>query len=130
MPEENGLRPIRPPQAAQPTIVVDKIPAKKGDSVYLLNPSEIDYAESMDGKVELYVQQAGYSCAGTLDELESKLARYGFYRCHRSYLVNMQKVREVVKWTRNSYALRLVGGEADIPLSKGRVEEMRSLYGF
>ena len=33
--------------------------------------------------------------------------RYGFFRCHRSYLVNMQKVQEVVRWTRNSYALRL-----------------------
>ncbi|MDR0435024.1 MAG: LytTR family transcriptional regulator DNA-binding domain-containing protein [Gracilibacteraceae bacterium] len=32
---------------------------------------------------------------------------YGFFRCHRSYIVNLQKVREIITWTRNSYGLIL-----------------------
>ena len=67
----------------------------------------------------------------TLEELESKLKRFGFYRSHRSYLVNMQKVVEIVKWTRNSYSLKLNGMEdVRIPLSKGRIDDMKNLYEF
>lgn len=43
----------------------------------------------------------------------------------------MQKVSEVMKWTKNSYSLRMKGGEEEnIPLSKGRVEELKEYYGF
>lgn len=117
-------------QQPEPPIVVDKISARKEDSVFLFNPAEIDWIESSDGKTGLYVKNVCYQCAMTLDDLEKRLARYGFYRCHRSYLVNMQKVREVVKWTRNSYSIKLEGAEGEIPLSKGRIEEMRELYHF
>ena len=45
--------------------------------------------------------------------------------------MNMQKVVELVKWTRNSYSLRLSGYEkTDVPLSKGEIQELRSMYEF
>ena len=66
-----------------------------------------------------------------MSDLEEKLARFGFFRCHRSYIVNMQKVVELVKWTRNSYSLRLAGYEkTDVPLSKGKIQELRSSMSF
>ncbi|MCB6567333.1 LytTR family transcriptional regulator DNA-binding domain-containing protein [Desulfovibrio desulfuricans] len=46
-------------------------------------------------------------------------------------MVNMQKVVEIVKWTRNSYSLKLNGMEdVRIPLSKGRIDDMKQVYDF
>lgn len=108
-----------------------KISAKMDDKIMLFNPNEIDYIESLEGKSYVYVRNSGFVCSQTMDELEIKLKRFGFYRSHRSYLVNMQKVIEIVKWTRNSYSLKLEHMEdVRIPLSKGRIDEMKNLYEF
>lgn len=108
-----------------------KLSAKLDDKILLFNPNEIDYIESMDSKTYLYVRNSQFQSSMTMDELDQKLKRFGFYRSHRSYLVNMQKVTEIIKWTRNSYSLKLEGLEdTRIPLSKGRVEEMKDLYDF
>ena len=128
------LRPLEPaPSAADPgkEIVVEKIAARQGEKVLLFNPGEVDYIESSGGCSWLNVRGSAFASQLTMEELEGKLRQYGFYRSHRSYLVNMQKVREVVRWTKNSYSLRLEGREAvDIPLSKGRIEEIKELYHF
>ena len=43
----------------------------------------------------------------------------------------MQKVTELVKWTRNSYSLRLAGyNKTDVPLSKAKIQELRNMYKF
>ena len=111
--------------------MAEKIPARMGDKILLFDPDEIDYIESMQGKNYLNVRQARFQCSMTMDELCSKLKKFGFFRSHRSYIVNMQRVSEVMKWTKNSYSLRMKGGEEEnIPLSKGRIEELKEYYGF
>ena len=128
----NGLERLEAAEesAAQGT-AVEKIPAKAGETLLLFNPSDIDFAESASGRTALSVRGEEYACALTLEELSVRLERYGFFRCHRSDLVNMQKVQEVVRWTRNSYALRLENGpESGVPLSKGRIDAMRRQYRF
>lgn len=111
--------------------MAEKIPARMGDKILLFDPDEIDYIESMQGKNYLHVRQARFQCSMTMDELCSKLKKFGFFRSHRSYIVNMQRVSEVMKWTKNSYSLRMKGGEEEnIPLSKGRIEELKEYYGF
>ena len=102
-----------------------------GEKILLFDPEEIDYIESMQGKNYLHVRQARFQCSMTMDELDKKLKRFGFFRSHRSYIVNMQKVSEVIKWTKNSYSLKIKSQEEEkIPLSKGRIEELKEYYGF
>lgn len=115
------------PDIAESTF--DKISVRYENNILLFHPHEIEYIESIQGKSYINVRNDAFQCSSTMDELESKLKRFGFYRCHRSYLVNMQKVKEIVRWTRNSYSLKLEGTEnVNIPLSKGRVDELKDLY--
>ncbi|MDE6760701.1 MAG: LytTR family transcriptional regulator DNA-binding domain-containing protein [Lachnospiraceae bacterium] len=108
---------------------INKISATYNEKIFLFNPEDIDYAEASEGKVYIYVHNEKYSCSFKMDDLEKKLSRFGFYRCHRSYLVNMQKVVEIIKWTRNSYSMKLVKYEnTDIPLSKAKIQELRNMY--
>lgn len=122
---------ISKPSESSHHLVNEKISARCDEKILLFNPNEIDYIESIDSKSFLNIRNNRFACPLTMDELEGRLRRYGFYRSHRSYLVNMQKVQEIVKWTRNSYSLKLENLEdVKIPLSKGRIEEMRDLYHF
>jgi ABC-2 type transport system ATP-binding protein len=67
----------------------------------------------------------------TLTELEERLSRSGFFRAHRGYLVNLQHVKEVIPYTRNSFSLRLDDAAGTkIPLSKSAASELRELLDY
>ncbi|KEQ22229.1 LytTR family transcriptional regulator DNA-binding domain-containing protein [Paenibacillus tyrfis] len=109
-------------------ITLQKIYTKRNDKVILFNPPEIDYIESIDGSILVHVGGENYDCALTLTELEQRLLNFGFFRCHRSYIVNLQKVREIITWTKNSYSLRLnTGKDAVVPLSRSKLHELKAL---
>ncbi|MGO4374916.1 LytTR family DNA-binding domain-containing protein, partial [Paenibacillus sp. MCAF20] len=109
-------------------ITLQKIYTKKNGKVILFNPPEIDYIESVDGSILVHVDGENYDCALTLTELEQRLANFGFFRCHRSYIVNLQKIREIITWTKNSYSLRLITGkDAVVPLSRSKLQELKAL---
>ncbi|CAH1198745.1 hypothetical protein PAECIP111893_01088 [Paenibacillus plantiphilus] len=109
-------------------ITLQKIYTKRNDKVILFNPPEIDFIESVDGSILVHVDGENYDCALTLTELEQRLLNFGFFRCHRSYLVNLQKVREIITWTKNSYSLRLnTGKDAVVPLSRSKLHELKAL---
>lgn len=115
----------------EPNIKIEKIQTKHQDKTILFNPPEIDFIESMEGKVYVNVAGTSYSCVQTLQELEKRLHPYGFYRCHRSYIVNLQKVREIITWTKNSYSLKLnVQEGVIIPLSRTKLKELKQLIGI
>src|SRR5699024_2657141 len=88
-------------------VLLEKIPTRVEEKIVLFDPPEIDYIESIQGKTYLYINNESYYCMFTLTELEERLVPFGFFRSHRSYIVNLQQVREVISWTRNSYSLVL-----------------------
>jgi len=109
----------------------NKIPAKVNDKLILFDPLEIDYIESHDGHSNIYIRGESFPSMFTLNELEEKLQSFGFFRCHRSYIVNLQKVREVVTWTRNSYSLMLENSsKTEIPLSKNKMADLKGMLGL
>ncbi|XCP85002.1 LytTR family transcriptional regulator DNA-binding domain-containing protein [Roseburia hominis] len=106
-----------------------KIPAKSGNSTLLFEPKDIDYIESLNKCTYLSVRGTLFQTQQTMYELEETLKKSGFFRCHRSYLVNVQKVERFEKWTKNSYVLILNNAEhSQIPLSKGRIEDMKETF--
>ncbi|MCM1991818.1 LytTR family transcriptional regulator DNA-binding domain-containing protein [Oceanirhabdus seepicola] len=112
----------------KPSFKIDKIPAKIDEKIILFNSIEINYIETLNGVTYINVGKEKFPCSYTLSKLEERLEHSGFFRCHRSYLVNLQKVREVITWTRNSYSLILDDkNKSSIPLSKGRIEELKHI---
>ncbi|MFC5605031.1 LytTR family transcriptional regulator DNA-binding domain-containing protein [Sporosarcina koreensis] len=109
----------------------EKIPTKVNEKIVLFEPPEIDYIESNDGQSFLHIKGESFPSPSTLNELETRLLPFGFFRCHRSYIVNLQKVREVITWTRNSYSLVLDDAEkSTIPLSKTKMVELKEMLGL
>ncbi|QJD88366.1 hypothetical protein HH215_26805 [Cohnella herbarum] len=109
----------------------EKIPTRMNDKIILFNPPEIDYIESGEGQSYLYVNGESFPASFKINELEDRLRSYGFFRCHRSYIVNLQKVREVVTFTRNSYSLVLDDvRKSSVPLSKTKMAELKEMMGI
>lgn len=120
-----------PVEYAGDEVRVFKVPAKSGDATLLFDPREVDFVESVNRANFVSVRGELYPVQMTLDELEAELERYGFFRCHRSYIVNVQKVAKVERFTRNSFNLTLAdAAQTQIPLAKGRADEMRERYGW
>ena len=108
-----------------------KIPVKLEGRVALLNPGDILYAEASQGHTLLITQDSTLTSQFTLQELEDRLNRSGFFRAHRSFLVNLQHVYEVIPYSRNSFSLRLNDiDHTEIPLSKNSAAELRNLLDF
>ncbi|MGD8813861.1 MAG: LytTR family transcriptional regulator DNA-binding domain-containing protein [Anaerolineales bacterium] len=119
------------PQAVEQAELPFKIPAKLEGSVALINPVEIFFADAEEGKAFLNTAEGRLPTRFTLSELEARLSRRGFFRAHRGYLVNLQHIREIIPFTRNSFSLRLDDEEGtQIPLSKSAAAELRELLGY
>ena len=112
-------------------IQIIKIPAKSGNTTLLFEPKDIDFVESVNKNNYLSVRGTLFKVNQNMSELEERLSKSGFFRCHRSYIVNMQKVDQIEKISKNTYTLLLVNKEQSrIPLAKGRVEDMKSTFGW
>lgn len=112
-------------------ISILKIPTKSGNTTLLFEPKDIDFIESLNKSNYISVRGTSYQVNQTMDELEQILSKSGFFRCHRSYIVNMQKVGKIEKISRNSYLLLLNNNEQSrVPLSKARVQEMKDTFGW
>jgi ABC-2 type transport system ATP-binding protein len=120
------------PQEEQEASFPFKIPAKLEDKkVVLLNPADILYAYASEGRAYLVTSESQLPTQFTLSEMEERLSRSGFFRAHRGYLVNLQHVKEVIPFTRNSFSLRLNDPDnTEIPLSKSAASELSDLLGY
>jgi ABC-2 type transport system ATP-binding protein len=120
----------RPQEEARPELPF-KIPVRMEEKIVLFNPADILYADAEEGRTFIVTAEGRFPTQFTLAELEGRLARSGFFRAHRSYLVNLQHVREVIPYTRNSFSLRLDDpANTTIPLSKSAASELQALLGY
>lgn len=61
--------------------------------------------------------------------MEALILPYGFYRCHRSYIINLQKVKEIISWSKNSYSIRLnYSKDSLIPISRNKINEIEEHF--
>nr|BBH94297.1 ABC transporter [Thermogemmatispora argillosa] len=119
--------------AAAPTRYVPyKVTARRDDRIMLYDPSEVLYATSRDGRTILRTISGEEATTPlTLQELERRLNGRGFFKAHRAYLVNLQHIKAVIQFTRNSYTLQLDDPqEIMIPLSKQAERELQSLLDY
>lgn len=130
-----NTRTIETGQGQEPTaperLTPFKVPARKDDRILLYDPGDILFATSRDGKTYLRTATEEATTNLTLQELETRLAGRGFFKAHRAYLVNLQHIKAVIQFTRNSYTLQLNDKqETMIPLSKQSEKELQSLLGY
>jgi DNA-binding LytR/AlgR family response regulator len=96
------------------------------DRIRLLSAEEVDWIGIEEEQVVVYVGERTYPIRRTLAELEAGLDPAQFFRAHRSAIVNLDRVREIVPWFKGGYVLRLSTG-AEVDLSRSRARALRDM---
>ncbi|SPF32316.1 Sensory transduction protein LytT [Candidatus Sulfotelmatobacter kueseliae] len=112
-----------------------KILLKALGRMLLVDQKDICYAWIEDGVITVVTAgpsgMEGQSNCRTLEELLTSLDGNLFWRAHRSYLVNINRIREVVPWFKSSYQLRMDDKkQSEIPVSRAQTKRLRELFGL
>jgi DNA-binding LytR/AlgR family response regulator len=105
-----------------------RITVQVNGAMRVLSVEEIVRFEAMDKGVIAVHNGSEYLCKHTLDELEKSLHPEVFLRAHRSHIVRIDTVREVLPWFSGTYSLKLSDG-ALIPIARRRAAEVKKLLG-
>ena len=107
-----------------------KILIKAAGRLFLVDQKDICFASIEDGVITVVTAQIeGQSNCRTLEELLSSLDPKLFWRAHRSFLVNINRIREVVPWFKSSYQLRMDDKkQSEIPVSRAQTKRLRELF--
>jgi two-component system, LytTR family, response regulator LytT len=105
----------------------ERLAIKVGERFLLVQSEEIIYASLVDEGITVVTNQhSGTSNYRTLDELQTRLDPSVFWRVHRSHLVNINKIKEIVPWFSRNYLLRMKDPKAtEIPVSRTQTRRLR-----
>ncbi len=104
-----------------------QIAVKVGERFLLVQADEVIYASLNGDTISIVTGQvAGTSNYRTLDELQASLDPDVFWRVHRSHLVNINKIKEIVPWFSRNYILRMKDAKGtEIPVSRSQTKRLR-----
>jgi two-component system LytT family response regulator/two-component system response regulator LytT len=104
-----------------------QVAVKVQERYVLVQADEILYASVVDDSINIVTGQvSGTSNDRTLDELQARLDPSTFWRVHRSHLVNINKIKEIVPWFSRNYILRMKDAKAtEIPVSRSQTRRLR-----
>src|SRR5947209_1208403 len=107
-----------------------KVLIRSAGRMILVDQRDICYASIEDGVITVYTSSVeGESNCRTLEELADSLDTNLFWRAHRSYLVNINRIKEVVPWFKSSYQLRMDDKkQAEVPVSRAQTKRLRELF--
>ena len=107
-----------------------KLLVKSQQRLLLVDSADIAFAAIADGLITVVAREAeGSSNYRTLEELQAELDSDVFWRPHRSFLVNINHIKEVVPWFKSSYVLKMNDKKAtEIPVSRAQTKRLRELF--
>lgn len=110
--------------------VPGRIPVHKGDRVILVGERQVIYARAVRGYAQLKVADERLLASFSLNDLEERLSS-DFARTHRSYLVNLRYVREVVSSVGGALELVMADqGRSRVPVARRQAAEVRRRLGM
>jgi len=117
------------PAAPKPALQRSKLLVRSNQRNFIVDASDVIYATIDDGLITVVASTLeGQSNYRTIEELQSNLDPDTFWRVHRSYLVNIHRIKEVIPWFKSSFQLRMDDKkQTEIPVSRVQTKRLRAL---
>lgn len=109
---------------------IDRITLWKNEKLVVLDANDIYYCEAHKHEVNVYTKDEHFIVNSSISDFHKKLKQDSFFRCHRSYIVNIDKITEIIPWFNNTYMLKLKGLDAEIPVSRQNIPLFKKLMGI
>jgi len=124
--QAGGAASMPPPNAPRTGRVVVRAQSR----LLLVDQRDVCFAAIEEGRIAVVTKTLeGESNCRTLEELGDQLDSEQFWRPHRSFLVNIQHIREVVPWFKSSYQLRMDDRkQTEVPVSRSQTKRLRELF--
>ncbi|PYP87513.1 MAG: DNA-binding response regulator [Candidatus Angelobacter sp. Gp1-AA117] len=109
-----------------------KVLLRSAGRLFLVDQKDVCFASIEDGVISVVATSLeGQSNCRTLEELLEGLDSDMFWRAHRSFVVNINRIKEVVPWFKSSYQLRMDDRkQTEIPVSRAQTKRLRELFGL
>ena len=107
-----------------------KLTLWKNNKLFVLNFSDIFYCEAHEHEVYVYTKDDEYKVSSSISDFYKKFPPDSFFKCHRSYIVNINKIKEIIPWFNNTYMLKLHGLDSEIPVSRQNILSFKQLMGI
>jgi two-component system response regulator LytT len=106
-----------------------KLLVKTQQRLFLVDADDVLFASIEDGTITVVSREVeGTSNYRTIEELQTSLDSEIFWRAHRSYLVNINHIKEVVPWFKSSYVLKMADKRSSqVPVSRAQTKRLREL---
>ncbi len=107
---------------------INPIPARKGEKIVLIDPDTIVFINIQRDSTYIHTDEGKFLSDHTLGELEKVLDREKFFRAHRSYIVNLRRVKEITKHGASAYELTMNDKiNSKVPMSRRQSAELKKL---
>jgi two-component system LytT family response regulator/two-component system response regulator LytT len=115
--------------SAKPKLTPVKLLVKSQSRMILVDAENMIYASIQDGTITIFASDVeGISTFRTIEDLADALDGDIFWRAHRSYLVNINHIKEVVPWFKSSYMLKMKDKrQSEIPVARAQTKRLREL---
>ncbi|MFZ5944959.1 MAG: LytTR family transcriptional regulator DNA-binding domain-containing protein [Bacillota bacterium] len=107
-----------------------KISIREDDNIILINTTEITYLTAGDGDVFVVTQKGKHRSTQSLNTWEKRLKESSFFRCHRSYIVNIDQIEKISPWFNGTYNLKLKNMKENIPVSRSCTKKLKEWFGL
>ncbi len=110
---------------------IQKITLEKEDRLYVFDPSEIAFIETEGRNTKVTTIKGVFLSNLSLREWETQLPENLFFRSHRSFLVNLEEIEEVIYWFNHALQLKMRGiEEAKVPISRSNTKAFKKRMGI
>ena len=106
---------------------VPKVAVTVNRHTTLLDVENVVYIETDSSGRHCIIHTSGgtYSSTHTLSEYDVKLSLYGFFRIHKTCLVQLRLIQDIFPWSSNGFALHMQGFSQVLPISRDRIKPLR-----
>ncbi len=121
---------VAPAHAGATPVRTGRVVVRAGSRLLLVDQKDVCFARVEEGRIIVVTKALeGDSNVRTLEELADQLDASQFWRAHRSFLVGIQHIREVVPWFKSTYQLRMDDrAGTEIPVSRSQTKRLRELF--
>ncbi len=125
---QRGVQPLATP-ATSPRAVEGRLMLRHREGVSFIDLKDILLVQREDRATVLYTLDEGrYVTGDSLTEMEERLHSDAFFRCHKSYIINLNHIKDITPYGRWTYVVRLEGTKHDALITHEKYEELERMF--